>query len=160
VKRRRYGPAGVAVIVECLTDNKNRTAGDIRSFFTKGGGSLGETNSVSFMFERKGVIDVKAGPAEDAVMEAALEAGAEDVVNHGEGGLEVRCDFTALFDVAAALSKSFALGESKVRFLALNGLKVEGDAAKKVLKLLDTLEDCDDVQNVYSNAEFDDADLA
>ena len=155
-----YGPGGIAVIVECLTDNKNRTAGDIRSFFTKGGGSLGETNSVSFMFEHKGVIEVKPGPNEDALMEAALEAGAEDVVNHGADGFEVRCDFTALFEVAATLSKSFTLGESKARFLPLNTLKVEGDAAKKVLKLLDTLEDCDDVQTVYSNAEFDDADLA
>jgi YebC/PmpR family DNA-binding regulatory protein len=155
-----YGPGGIAVIVECLTDNKNRTAGDIRSFFTKGGGSLGETGSVSFMFERKGVIEVKPGPAEEALLEASLEAGAEDVVNHGADGFEVRCDFTALFEVAAVLSKSFTLGESKARFLPLSTLKVEGDAATKVLKLLDTLEDCDDVQNVHSNAEFDDADLA
>ena len=155
-----YGPSGIAVIVECLTDNKNRTAGDVRSFFTKGGGSLGETNSVSFMFERKGVIEVKPGPTEDALMEAALEAGAEDVVNLGADGFEVRCDFTALFEVAATLATGFALGESKARFLPLNTVRLEGEPAKKALKLLDTLEDCDDVQNVYSNVEFDDASLA
>ena len=154
-----YGPAGIALIVECVTDNKNRTAGDIRSIFTKGGGSLGESGSVQFMFERKGVIEVKPGPGEDAVMEQALEAGAEDVVNLGADGFEVRCDFAALFEVAATLSKSFTLGESKARFLPLNSVTIEGEAAQKALKLLGALEDCDDVQTVHSNVTFDDATL-
>jgi len=154
-----YGPGGIALVIECLTDNKNRTAGDLRAIFTKGGGSLGETNSVLFSFERKGVVEVKPGPAEDAVMEVALEAGAEDVINHGADGLEVRTDFTTLFEVAAALAKWFTLGESKARFLPLTTLKVEGEQAAKALKLLNNLEDCDDVQNVFSNVEFDDATL-
>ena len=155
-----YGPGGIAIVVECVTDNKNRTAGDMRSIFTKGGGNLGETNSVLFSFERKGVVEVKPGPAEDAVMEAALEAGAEDVINQCEDGFEVRCDFTTLFEVAAALAKKFPLGESKARFLPLNTLKLEGEVAQKALKLLGNLEDCDDVQNVFSNADFDEASLA
>lgn len=155
-----YGPHGIAIIVECVTDNKNRTAGDIRSIFTKGGGNLGDTNSVQFMFERKGVIEVKPGRTEDQLMEAALEAGAEDVLNQGAEGFEVRCDLGSLFEVAAALSKQgFVLGESKARFLPLNTIKLEGDRALKALKLLNNLEDCDDVQVLFSNVEFDDATL-
>lgn len=155
-----YGSAGVAVIVEVVTDNKNRTAGEIRSTFTKAGGSLGETGSVGFMFEHKGVIDVKPGPSEDAVMEAALDAGATDVIDNGEDGIEVRCEFSDLAAVTDALSQAgFELGESQGRYLPLSTVKVEGDTAQKVMRLLNNLEDNDDVQNVYSNVEFDEATL-
>jgi YebC/PmpR family DNA-binding regulatory protein len=161
LKYEGYGPSGVALIVECLTDNKNRTAGEVRSIFTKGGGSLGEAGSVSFMFERKGTIEVKPGPSEDTVMEAALDAGAEDVINLGEEGFEVRTDYSGLFGVAEKLSKvkGVQLGESKARYLPLNTIALQGDPAQKVMRLIDALEECDDVQNVYANAEIDDATL-
>lgn len=154
-----YGVGGVAVIVECVTDNKNRTAGEIRSIFTKAGGNMGETGSVAFMFEYKGVVDVKPGVSEDDVIEVALEAGADDVENLGADGFEVRCGFAELQAVSDALAAKFEIGESKARYLPLNTVKVEGDQAAKVLKLLTNLEDSDDVQNVYSNAEFDDETL-
>jgi YebC/PmpR family DNA-binding regulatory protein len=159
LKYEGYGSNGVALIVECVTDNKNRTAGDIRSIFTKGGGSLGQDGSVAFMFERKGCIEVKPGASEDALMEAALDAGAEDVVNLGEDGFEVRAPYSDLFTIAEKLSGKFKLGESKARYLPLNTIALEGEAAAKVLRLINSLEENDDVQNVYSNAEFDDASL-
>jgi YebC/PmpR family DNA-binding regulatory protein len=155
-----YSPGGIAVIVECVTDNKNRTASEMRSLFTKSGGSLGETGSVAYMFAYKGVVEVKPGPTEDEVMETALDAGAEDVVDQGEDGFEVRCEFPALQAVAEALAAKFTLGDSKARFLPLNTVKVEGEQATRVLKLLNNLEDSDDVQNVYSNADFDEETLA
>jgi YebC/PmpR family DNA-binding regulatory protein len=159
-KYEGYGPGGIAVIVEIVTDNKNRTASDMRSIFTKAGGNLGEAGSVGYLFQHKGVIEVKPGPTEDQVTEAAIEAGADDVVNLGEDGFEVRTEFASLASVSEALAKTgLKLGESKARYLALNNIKVEGDAAQKVLRLLNNLEDNDDVQNVYSNAEFDDATL-
>jgi YebC/PmpR family DNA-binding regulatory protein len=160
LKYEGYGSQGIAIIVECVTDNKNRTAGDVRSLFTKGGGNMGETGSVTFMFDHKGVIEVKPGPNEDALMEAALDAGADDVLNHGEDGFEVRCAPASLSHVTEVLQKKdFPIGESKVRYLPQNVMKLEGDAAAKVLRLLGNLEDLEDVQNVYSNAEFDEASL-
>lgn len=160
IRYEGYGPGGVAVIVECLSDNRNRTAGEIRSLFNKAGGQLGETNSVAFSFERKGIIEVKAGPSEEEVLEQAIESGASDVVPVGEDGFEVYTEFTRVHAVAEALAESgLALGESKASYVPLNQVKVEGELAKKVLKLLDALEENDDVQNVFSNAEFDDAEL-
>lgn len=116
--------------------------------------------SLKFMFERKGVIEVRLGASEDALMEAALEAGADDIVNQGEDGFEVRTDFAQTFAVAEALSKKgFKLGESKARYLPTTTVALSGEAAQKVLKLIDALEENDDVQNVYSNADFDEASL-
>ena len=161
LKYEGYGAGGIAVIVVCVTDNKNRTAGEIRSIFTKGGGNMGETGSVGYLFEHKGVIEVKPGPTEDAVMEAALDAGAEDIVNLGEDGFEVRTEFASLFQVAEALSKKgLKLGESKVRYIALANIALDAEKTTKVLRLLENLEDNEDVQNVYSNADFDEATLA
>jgi len=161
VRYEGYGAGGVAVILECVTDNRNRTVGDVRSIFTKGGGSLGESGSVAFSFEHKGVIEVKPGPTEDQVMEIALEAGAQDVINHGADGFEVRADYADLASVAEALSaKGLKLGESKARFIPLTTIALSGEAALKTLKMLNNLEDNDDVQTVYSNAEFDEATLA
>lgn len=155
-----YGAQGVAVIVECVSDNKTRTAGDIRSLFTKGGGNLGAEGSVAFLFERRGTIEVKPGHTEDQVMEVALDAGAADVINHGDEGFEIRTEPADLFHVAEKLSKAkLELGESKVRYLPLTPLKLDGDHARKVLRLIGHLEDNDDVQHVYVNAEFDDASL-
>src|SRR5437868_14902630 len=98
-----YGPGGVAMVLEIVTDNKNRTAGDVRSIFTKGGGSMATTGSVSFLFERQGVIPVKPGQSEEKVMELALDAGAADVVSDGEGGFEIRTDVGSVHAVAKAL---------------------------------------------------------
>jgi len=155
-----YGPGGVAVLVECLTDNRHRTAGDVRATFSKGGGNLAAEGAVSWNFQRRGSIVVKPGPSEDRVMEAALEAGADDVVTQGGEGFEVRTDPGLLHQVAIALERSgLRLGEQRWVYLPQNTVKVEGDAAKKVVKLLELLEDNDDVQNVWANADISDREL-
>lgn len=150
-----YGPGGVAMVIECMTDNRNRTAGDVRSTFTKGGGNMGESNSVRFMFDRKGVILVPQA-TEDALMEAALEAGAVDVINNGEDGFEVRTEPNDVHKIADALEKKgFKASEAKATYLPQNTVKLEGDKAEKMLKLMAAFEDNDDVQNVHANFEID-----
>ena len=158
-----YAPGGVAVIVEALTDNRNRTASDVRSYFSKTGGNLAETGAVSFMFERKGVVGYPAAVASpDAMFEAALDAGADDVASDGDGH-EVVCAAESFSAVRDALEGRFgppALGEAEAVKLAWRpGLKVdvgEGDAAT-LFKLIDQLNEHDDVQNVYANFEVSDA---
>lgn len=161
IRYEGYAPGGVAVIIEALTDNRNRTASEVRSYFTKAGGSLAETGAVSFMFDRVGVIEYDAKVAsEDAMMEAAIEAGADDVASSEEGH-EVVTAMDALRDVAKELETKF--GEPKKAALvwrAQNQIAVDDEAGEKILKLLDSLDDNDDVQNVYSNAEFSDALMA
>jgi YebC/PmpR family DNA-binding regulatory protein len=153
-----YGPGGVAVLVECLTDNRNRTASDVRAMFSKEGGNLGAEGSVNWMFHKKGLITVKPGPSEDQVMEKAIEAGAEDVINHGPDGFEVRTAPADLHAVAASLEQSgLKLGEQKWTYIPQNTVRIEGDNAKKMLKLMELLEDNDDVQNVHANFEMDEA---
>ena len=156
IRYEGYGPAGVAVVVEALTDNRNRSASNVRSYFTKCGGSLGETGSVSFMFDRVGEIVYKpdAGEAE-AVLEAAIEAGAEDVQSD-ESGHTIYAAFEDLNDVAKALEE--ALGEAdstKIIWKPQNLTPVDADKAQTLMKLIDMLEDDDDVQNVYSNFDVD-----
>ncbi|MEO3434223.1 YebC/PmpR family DNA-binding transcriptional regulator [Inquilinus sp. CAU 1745] len=157
IRYEGYGPSGVAVIVEALTDNRNRTAAEIRSTFSKHGGSLGETNSVSFMFNRVGEIVYPASVAgPDAVFEAALEAGAENVESTDESHA-VTCavdDFSAVRD---ALEARFGDPESAgLVWRALNGVAVDEEAAATLLKLLDALDDNDDVQRVSANFEIAD----
>src|SRR5919198_4852731 len=153
-----YGPGGVALLVECLTDNRNRTAGDVRATLSKGGGNLAADGAVSWMFQKKGSISVKPGPTEDAVMEKAIEAGAEDVLNHGEYGFEVRTAPQDLHAVSAALEKGgLALGEQRWTYVPQSTVRLEGDAARRALKLVEMLEESDDVQNVHANFEIDDA---
>ena len=155
-----YAPGGVAVLVECLTDNRHRTAGDVRATFSKGGGNLAAEGAVAWNFHRKGSIVVKPGPSEDRVMEAALEAGADDVVAQGADGFEVRTDPAHLHQVSVALEKSgLRLGEQRWVYLPDNTVKVEGEAARKVVKLLESLEDNDDVQNVWANADISEREL-
>ncbi|MES0881328.1 YebC/PmpR family DNA-binding transcriptional regulator [Roseibium sp. SCP14] len=161
IRYEGYGPAGVAVVVEALTDNRNRSASNIRSYFTKCGGSLGETGSVSFMFDRVGEIVYKpeAGEA-DAVLEAAIEAGAEDVQSD-EAGHTIYTAFEDLNDVAKALEG--ALGEAdstKIIWKPQNLTPVDADKAQTLMKLIDMLEDDDDVQNVYSNFDVDEETMA
>jgi YebC/PmpR family DNA-binding regulatory protein len=157
IRYEGYGPGGVAVIVEAMTDNMNRTASTVRSTFGKNGGNLGETGSVSFMFERKGEITYKADVGDaDTVMMAAIEAGAEDVESSEDGHI-IYCADTDLNDVATALESE--LGESESTKLiwkpgTMTELDLEG--AKKLFKLIDALEDDDDIQRVTANFEVSD----
>ncbi|XXF80372.1 YebC/PmpR family DNA-binding transcriptional regulator [Myxococcaceae bacterium GXIMD 01537] len=153
-----YGPGGVAVLVECLTDNRNRTSSDVRATFGREGGNLGAEGAVAWMFQKKGVIAVKPGPSEDAVMEQAIEAGAEDVIPQGEEGFEVRTAPVDLHGVAARLeSAGLPLGEQKWSYFPQTTVRLEGDNARKMLKLMDLLDENDDVQNVHANFEIDEA---
>ncbi len=151
-------PGGVAIIIEALTDNRNRTAGEVRSYFTKAGGALAETNAVAFMFDRVGSIefDAKAG-SEDTVMEAAIEAGAEDCATT-EDGHEITTSMESFAEVAKSLEAKF--GEPKKSRLVWKpqtSVAIDDEAGEKVLKLIGALEDNDDVQNVYANFEISDA---
>jgi YebC/PmpR family DNA-binding regulatory protein len=147
------------MIVECLTDNRNRTAGDVRSSFEKGGGNLAVQGSVAWNFERRGTVEVKAGPTEDEVVEAAIEAGAEDVVSLGAEGFEVRTHPNDLHGVLAALEKGrLRLGASRITFVPKETVKInDPEKARAMLRLMNLLEDLDDVQNVHANFEIDEA---
>ncbi len=161
VRYEGYGPAGVAVIVETLTDNRNRTAGDVRSAFAKHGGALGETNSVSFLFTRLGVVTYKpAAATPDQMLEAAIEAGAEDVASSEEGH-EVTCATDSLFAVRDALEQHFGPPEeAKFDWRPSTTVTLDEEHAVSVLKLIDILEDNDDVQNVFANFEIPDEVIA
>ena len=160
IRYEGFGPGGVGVIVEVLTDNRNRSASTVSSTFSKYGGNLGETGSVSFMWDRVGQIGYAASAgSEDKVMEAAIEAGADDVESD-EDGHTIYTAFADLSDVAAALEA--ALGPAKSTAIAWRPkarTPITGDAASALMKLLETLEDDDDVQNVYSNEDIDAAEL-
>ena len=161
VRYEGYGPGGVAVIVEALTDNRNRTASNVRAAFTKSGGALGETGSVAFMFDRVGEIiyPVDAASA-DAAMEAAIEAGAEDVQSD-ENGHVITCAFGDIGDVTTALETALGEAESvKTIWRPQTGTPVDEDRAQSILRLISVLDDDDDVQNVYANFEVDDETLA
>ena len=161
VRYEGYGPGGIAVIVEVLTDNRNRAAGEVRAAFTKSGGNLAETGAVSFMFDHVGVIEYAAGAASAEVMfEAALEAGADDVVS-SEDTHEVFAGQDHFGSVAKALETKF--GEPRKASLVWrpqNTVAVDDDQGEKVIKLIDNLNDNDDVQNVYANFEVSDAVVA
>ncbi len=158
VRYEGYGPAGVAVIVEALTDNRNRTASDIRSAFSKHGGALGETNSVSFMFNRMGVIRYPASAASaDDMLEAAIEAGADNAESDTEWH-EVTCAVEDFFAVRDALEARFGAPDSaRLDWRPTMSVTLDEDRAGSLLKLLDVLEDNDDVQNVYANFDIPDA---
>jgi YebC/PmpR family DNA-binding regulatory protein len=161
IRYEGYGPGGVAVIVEALTDNRNRAASDVRSYFTKAGGNLAETGAVSFMFDRLGVVEYDAGVAsEDAMMEAAIEAGADDV-SSTEAGHEIYASQETFREVAKALEAKF--GEPRRAALTWkpqNTVAVDDETGEKLLKLIDQLNEHDDVQNVYANFEVSDALMA
>jgi len=155
VRYEGYGPGGVAVMVDCMTDNRNRTVAEVRHAFSKTGGNLGTDGSVSYLFEKRGVLVFAEGVDEDALMEAALEAGAEDILTDGEGGPEILTDPDEFFDVREALvAAGFTPEVAEVTMRAETASPVAADDAEKVMKLLDMLEDLDDVQQVYSNADF------
>ena len=158
IRYEGYGPGGVAVIVEALTDNRNRAASDIRSYFTKSGGNLGETGSVSFMFDRTGIIEYESSAAsDDAMLDAAIEAGADDVIS-GESGHEIYASQEIFRDVAKALEAKF--GEPRKAALLWkpqNTVSLDDTSGEKMLTLIESLDDNDDVQNVYANFEVSDA---
>jgi YebC/PmpR family DNA-binding regulatory protein len=156
IRYEGYAPGGVAVIVDCLTDNKVRTVADVRHAFTKFGGNLGTDGSVSFMFKKVGVLSYAPGADEDRVTEAAIEAGADDVVVYPEdGAIDVITSPDAFAAVKSAMEAAgLAPGFSEVTLRADNDVAVTGDTAQQVAKLLRWLEDMDDVQNVYSNADL------
>lgn len=148
-----YGIGGSAVIVECLTDNKNRTAGDVRCAFDKNGGSLGQTNCVSYMFDRRGIVVAEntVGLDDDAAFELAIEAGADDV-SVEDGMVEMTCDTTMLGAVRdAVVAKGLNLVSAEMSWLPQTMVTLEGDNLAKFQRMLDTLEDNDDVQEVYHN---------
>ncbi|MFL6972632.1 MAG: YebC/PmpR family DNA-binding transcriptional regulator [Xanthobacteraceae bacterium] len=158
VRYEGYGPGGVAVIVEALTDNRNRTASEVRATFTKSGGNLAETGAVSFMFERVGIVEYERGMASaDQMLDAAIEAGAEDVVSNANGH-EIYTTQESLREVAKALEAKF--GEPRKAALTWkpqNTISVDDEQGEKLLRLIEALEDNDDVQNVYANFEVSDA---
>jgi YebC/PmpR family DNA-binding regulatory protein len=158
IRYEGYGQAGAALIIEAMTDNRNRTASDIRSAFTKSGGALAETGAVSFMFDRVGLVEFDASKADaDTMLEAAIEVGADDVVS-GEEVHEVYCEQTALGEVSKALEVQF--GEprkSRLVWRAQNSVQVDDEAGEKLIRLVEILEDHDDVQHVYVNFEVSDA---
>ncbi|HEY6701201.1 MAG TPA: YebC/PmpR family DNA-binding transcriptional regulator [Pseudolabrys sp.] len=158
IRYEGYGPGGVAIIVEALTDNRNRTAGEVRAIFSKNGGNLAETGAVSFMFSHVGIVeyDAKAASA-DAMLEAAIEAGAEDVISNDDGHQVITTPDT-LNDVSKALEAKF--GEprrSSLLWKPQNTVALDDEAGEKVVKLIESLDDSDDVQNVYANFEVSDA---
>ncbi len=156
-----YGPGGTAVMVECLTDNRNRTVAEVRHAFTKFGGNLGADGSVSYLFNKVGLVSFPSGADEDRIMEIALEAGAEDIVTGDDGSVEVLtspADFEAVRDALQAAGLEPELAEITMR--ASVSANLDESAASSMIRMLEMLEDLDDVQNVYSNAEISDEILA
>ncbi len=155
VRYEGYGPGGVAVMVDCLTDNRNRTVAEVRHAFSKSGGNLGTEGSVAYQFTQQGILSYPPGSDEDTIMEAALEAGAEDVVVNDDGSIDVLTtpnDFPAVKDAMVAAGLEPEIAEITMRASVTASLDVE--TAAKMVRLLEMLEDLDDVQNVYSNADI------
>lgn len=151
-----YASGGIAIIIEVATDNKNRTVADVRHIFSKHGGSMGETGSVAWMFDRKGIISLPSiDRTEDEIMDIALEAGAEDLQTE-EGYFEIQTDLESFETVRTAMvAADLKIENASLQWIAKNTVSVSGEDAEKVMKLIEAMEDNDDVQNVYSNADFD-----
>lgn len=155
IRYEGYGPGGTAIMVDCMTDNRNRTASEVRHAFTKHAGNLGTDGSVAYLFEKKGMISYAPGTDEDAIMEAALDAGAEDVIANDDGSIDV---FTTPEDFAkvkqAMQDAGLEADHAEISFEASTRAEMDQDGAEKLMRLVDALEDLDDVQEVYSNAEI------
>jgi YebC/PmpR family DNA-binding regulatory protein len=157
IRYEGYGPGGTAVMVDCMTDNRNRTAAEVRHAFSKHGGNLGTDGSVAYLFVKQGVISFESGVDEDAVVDAALEAGAEDVVTNDDGSIDVITTPEEFEAVRAALTtKGLTTDRAEVTFNATTASSPDQETAERLLKMIDVLEDLDDVQNVYTNAEIAD----
>jgi YebC/PmpR family DNA-binding regulatory protein len=150
-----YGPNGVAILVECMTDNVNRTVSQVRAAFNKAGGNLGTNGSVAYLFEKKGQITFGEGADEDAIMEAALEAGADDVVTNDDGSIDVFAPWQEFMDVKQALvDAGLEPVYAEVGMIPATTVELDVESGQKALKLIDALEDLDDTQNVYHNADI------
>ena len=155
IRYEGYGPGGVAVMVDCLTDNRNRTVAAVRHAFSKHGGNLGTDGSVAYLFEKKGVVDFAPGADEDAIMEVALEAGADDIITNDDGSIEVLTEPDAFEAVRDALKKSaLEYEEAQITQRPSTSTTVDVETGQQVLKFLDVLEDLDDTQDVWSNADI------
>ena len=155
IRYEGYGPSGVAIIVDCMTDNRNRTASEVRHAFSKHGGNLGTDGSVAYLFSKRGIISYGPGADADAIMEAALEAGAEDVVENDDGSVDVYADPDEFTDVLEAMRVAgYEPDNAEVTFDAENSSPLDLENAEKLLRLIEFLEDLDDVQEVYSNADI------
>jgi YebC/PmpR family DNA-binding regulatory protein len=161
IRYEGFGPGGVGIIVECLSDNRNRTAGDVRAAFAKNGGNMGETNSVSFAWKRVGEVRYPMGVAdEDAMLEAAIEAGADECEIE-DGAHVVTCQMSALASVSQALAARFGdPASAKFVWRTDVAIPVEGEGAEQLMKLIDQLDDLDDVQDVYSNEDISEREMA
>lgn len=161
IRYEGYGPGGVAVMVDCLTDNRNRTVGEVRHAFTKAGGNLGTDGSVAYLFNKVGILSYAPGVDEDALMEAALEAGADDVISNDDGSADVMTAPEHYLTVKDALiAAGFNPDHAEITLRAATMTELDADTAEKMLRLIDRLEDLDDVQNVYSNADIDEEIMA
>jgi YebC/PmpR family DNA-binding regulatory protein len=161
IRYEGYGPSGTAIMMDCLTDNKNRTVAEVRNVFTKRGGNMGTDGSVSYLFSKKGIISYAAGADEDVVMEAALEAGADDVVTNEDGTVDVfttQEDYTAVKDALDASGLESISAEITMHPETTVALEVKD--AEKAIAMIDAFEDLDDVQQVYTNADFSDEVMA
>jgi YebC/PmpR family DNA-binding regulatory protein len=155
IRYEGYGAGGTAVIVDCMTDNRNRTASEVRHAFTKYGGNLGTDGSVAYLFSKQGIISFAPGVNEDKLMEVALEAGAEDIISNDDGSVDVMTtpeDFSAVND--AIVAAGLAPDNAEVTFSASTMAELDQDTAEKLMKMIDVLEDLDDVQDVYTNADI------
>lgn len=156
-----YGPGGTAVMVETMTDNRNRTVSGVRNAFSKSGGNLGTDGSVAYLFTKRGVLSYATGTDEDALMDAALEAGAEDVVSYDDGAIDVFTDPNEFYAVKDALDGAgFTSENAEISMIASTKAELDADTAEKFMRLIDTLEEHDDVQEVYHNAEISDEVMA
>lgn len=157
IRYEGYGLAGVAVMVDCMTDNRNRTVSEVRHAFSRAEGNLGTDGSVAFMFTRMGLLTYPAGSDEDAIMEAALEAGADDVETNDDGSIGVATSFEDFLSVKEAMiAANFVPEQAEVIEKPATTTDVTFDDAEKIMRLIDTLEDLDDVQEVHTNADFSD----
>ncbi|MCX7082810.1 MAG: YebC/PmpR family DNA-binding transcriptional regulator [Methylococcales bacterium] len=157
IRYEGYGPGGTAVIVDCLTDNRNRTVSEVRHAFSKAGGNLGTDGSVAYLFSKIGILSYAPSVDEDELMDAALEAGADDVINYDDGAVDVMTTPENYLTVKDALiAAGFKPDNAEVTMQAATMAELDADDAEKMLRLIDRLEDLDDVQDVYSNADISD----
>ena len=155
IRYEGYGPGGVAIMVDCMTDNRNRTVAEVRHAFTKCGGHLGTDGSVAYLFTKVGLLSYPSGTDENRLMEAALEAGADDIVTNEDGSIDVIAATERFLDVKAALTAAgFAPESAEITMRAATSSTLDGDAAGAMMRLFDMLEEVDDVQKIYSNADI------
>ena len=155
IRYEGYAPGGVAILVDCLTDNRNRTASDVRHAFSKHGGNLGTDGSVAYLFKKQGILSYAPGASEETLLELGLELGAEDVIHHVDTSIDIYTTAESLQTVQAGLIAADQTPDhAEITFIAETQVALAGESAEKVLRLIDFLEDLDDVQAVYTNADI------